>query len=715
MCDQFGRKWFDPMKRLCSLLLAAVLALTLLPAAALAAEEPMTTSAAGAEMIAGFEGYRQYAYYDGGQWYIGYGTACGRYDYPDGVTEEEALALMQADLQEREAQVNDFLQTYGISLTQYQFDALMSLTYNLGASWMTPGCRLGEYLINGVENYSKDQVVNAIATWCHVGNVPMESLARRRLQEAYLFLYGTYENNGAEEYVYVHYIAGTGEVAHTTMFYPKNHTYGTLQTPTHPSQYFQGWYTTGNTLLRADDIAVGNVSVTARYGGEPVSDTGVETVQWDNPFSDIQETDWYYAYIRNLSLAGQVDGYPDGTFKPGREVTAGEGLKMLLMSAGYGQQEPLAGGHWASGYLELAEEEGFLTPGEITDLDAPLSRGLVAKVAAQALQLPAASAASPFADTGDGYAVALYEAGILTGSYNTSGQLVYRPEATIVRSEVCTVMWKMSSYDPAEQVPEEPDEPDEPEDPDPGETGYIIYGNHKIPVLPDVAVNEYDRELFRLEGTALYYDDPDVETYLGIDVSSYQGDIDWQAVAADGIEYAFIRVGYRGYTAGSLNLDRYYEQNIQGALDAGLKVGVYFFSQAISVEEAVEEADYVLDAIRGYDITYPVVFDWETIGSSNARTNGLDAETLTDCAIAFCERVKSAGYIPMVYFNQNVAYLKMDLSRLTDYDFWYAQYPPESAVYPSIYYHFDIWQYTSSGYVDGIDGRVDRNISWKRW
>ena len=220
---------------------------------------------------------------------------------------------------------------------------------------------------------------------------------------------------------------------------------------------------------------------------------------------------------------------------------------------------------------------------------------------------------------------------------------------------------------------------------------------------------------FRLEGSVLFYDDPQVETYLGIDVSSYQGNIDWQEVAADGIEYTFIRVGFRGYGTGSLNLDQYFEQNIQGALAAGLDVGVYFFSQAITVEEAIEEAELVLDAIKGYNVTFPVVFDWEPISSSSARTNGLSSDVLTDCAIAFCERVRADGYTPMVYFNQNVGYTRYQLDRLTDYDFWYAQYPSKSAMYPAMYYNYQIWQYTSSGTVAGISGSVDMNISWKKW
>ena len=192
----------------------------------------------------------------------------------------------------------------------------------------------------------------------------------------------------------------------------------------------------------------------------------------------------------------------------------------------------------------------------------------------------------------------------------------------------------------------------------------------------------------------------------GIDVSAYQKEIDWPAVAADGIDFAILRLGYRGYTEGGLFLDKTFEQNLQGALNAGLDVGVYFFSQAVTPEEAEQEADYVCSALDGYDITYPVAFDWEPISDESARTNGLDGETLTQCADAFCARVKEAGYTPAVYFNQSLGYLRYDLRELTDYALWLAEYDSK----PDFYYHFDLWQYTHTGQVAGIEGNVDLDL-----
>ena len=177
-------------------------------------------------------------------------------------------------------------------------------------------------------------------------------------------------------------------------------------------------------------------------------------------------------------------------------------------------------------------------------------------------------------------------------------------------------------------------------------------------------------------------------------------------VKASGIDFAIIRLGYRGYTEGSIYQDSNFESNIKEALDAGLEVGVYFFSQAITAKEAQEEADFVLSRLKGYDITFPVVFDWEALGKTSARTYGLDTDTLCECAVVFCDKVAAAGYTPMVYFTSYIGYIKYDLSRIMDYKFWFAQY----SATPSFYYDYQMWQYTSRGKVDGISGDVDMNI-----
>ena len=157
--------------------------------------------------------------------------------------------------------------------------------------------------------------------------------------------------------------------------------------------------------------------------------------------------------------------------------------------------------------------------------------------------------------------------------------------------------------------------------------------------------------------------------------------------------------------------DTYFQSNIQGALDAGLKVGVYYFSQAVTVEEAREEAAYVLEQIAPYPISYPVVFDWERQNYSGSRTQKIpDTETMCRMANAFCEEIQAEGYQPMVYFYQNLAYNNYDLSKIMEYPFWLAQYTD----HPSFYYDFEMWQYTSSGRVAGISGDVDLNLRFFR-
>lgn len=164
--------------------------------------------------------------------------------------------------------------------------------------------------------------------------------------------------------------------------------------------------------------------------------------------------------------------------------------------------------------------------------------------------------------------------------------------------------------------------------------------------LPEPALNPYGDQDFQFDGRFLSCLRAD--TVPGVDVSYYQGDIDWEQVAGSGIEFAMIRVGYRGYGTGKLVEDEKFHQNIQGALAAGLDVGVYFFSQALNVEEALEEADFMLERIADYNITMPVVFDWEFV-NDEARTANMDRRTLTDCCLAFARYMEEKGYRPMSY------------------------------------------------------------------
>lgn len=223
--------------------------------------------------------------------------------------------------------------------------------------------------------------------------------------------------------------------------------------------------------------------------------------------------------------------------------------------------------------------------------------------------------------------------------------------------------------------------------------------------LEGVEANTLGQPDFRIINGTPYYTGKAYEVLRGADVSEHQLEIDW-AQAAPSLDFAYIRLGYRGYTQGGLFEDPYYEQNMSGALNNGLKVGVYMFSQAISVEEAIEEANFVLERLEGYKISLPVIFDWEKIDGGGARTDDLDPAVLTDCAVAFCETVKNAGYEPGVYFNRYLGYYGFDLSRLTDYSFWVAV-PGD---FPDFYYASDLWQYTFSASIPGIPTETDMNL-----
>lgn len=200
------------------------------------------------------------------------------------------------------------------------------------------------------------------------------------------------------------------------------------------------------------------------------------------------------------------------------------------------------------------------------------------------------------------------------------------------------------------------------------------------------------------------------ESVLGIDVSVWQGDINWQKVKEAGIEYAMIRVAARDVESGELFDDKYAQANYAGATEAGIKVGAYIFSQAITVAEAVEEADYLMERIKDWHLEMPLVFDWEPY-SDTARTADVDARTLTDCSKAFCDRVKAAGYEPMIYFNISHSLERIYIRELTDYKFWLAYYDT-TLLYP---YKIDMWQYTDTGTVPGISANVDINLyfPWK--
>lgn len=223
-----------------------------------------------------------------------------------------------------------------------------------------------------------------------------------------------------------------------------------------------------------------------------------------------------------------------------------------------------------------------------------------------------------------------------------------------------------------------------------------------------VPVSTLTQEEFSADGDVVRYGGTRYRAAQGVDVSYYQGEIDWSAVAASGVEFAFIRAGYRGYTHGDITEDERFRENAQGALDAGLRIGLYFFSQAVTAEEAEAEAQWLLDAAEDLRITLPLVFDWEPIGGETGeiRTNGMTGAETTACARAFCDVIAAAGYDPCIYFSRWQGYYDYDLSQLTDCTFWVSG----TGAWDDFYYAHTFWQYTFTGTVDGIPAAVDRDI-----
>lgn len=241
----------------------------------------------------------------------------------------------------------------------------------------------------------------------------------------------------------------------------------------------------------------------------------------------------------------------------------------------------------------------------------------------------------------------------------------------------------------------------------------ITVNGQAVVVDDTLALNTLTEDMFLVDETGRSVC-TGVQTLTGIDVSKHQGEIDWEAVAADGIDFVFLRAGYRGYGSGELRTDDRFEANWTGAAESGLLIGVYFFSQAVNVEEAEEEARYLLELLDGAALDLPIVYDWEAVEQNytdgdavNIRTAGLSGETVTACALAFCQVIEEAGYDSMIYLNADTGYFLYDITQLQGVNIWYASY---ESTWPDFYYAIQFWQYDQEGTVNGIEGYVDLNL-----
>lgn len=230
-----------------------------------------------------------------------------------------------------------------------------------------------------------------------------------------------------------------------------------------------------------------------------------------------------------------------------------------------------------------------------------------------------------------------------------------------------------------------------------------------IDIDNNLAKTSFDSSLWKLDDNKyMQYEDSSKSYSIGIDVSKFQQKINWKKVADSDIDFAIIRLGIRGYTEGEMFEDDFFKSNIEGAIDNNIDVGVYFFTQATSEDEAYEEAEFVLDMLEPYNITYPVVLDVESIGGSTGRGNMLDANERTHFAKIFCDTISKAGYTPMIYGNLKTFMLMLNMNELEAYEKWFAGYS-DTPYFP---YEYSIWQYTDNGDIPGISEPVDINISF---
>lgn len=233
---------------------------------------------------------------------------------------------------------------------------------------------------------------------------------------------------------------------------------------------------------------------------------------------------------------------------------------------------------------------------------------------------------------------------------------------------------------------------------------------HDMAVNAKIEKQDYNWSCLKNTETGIQYvGDERYVIRKGVDVSRHQGAIDWERVKADGYEFAILRIGYREYgEKGNLHVDEMFHENIAGAQQAGLDVGVYIFSQALNEDETLEEAELVLENLKEYDLELPVVYDPERIRDDDARTDDMTGEQFTRNTVVFCEKMKEAGYQPMIYSNLVWEAFEFNMEDLKNYPIWYADYEPV----PQTPYYFTFWQYSENGQVDGIDGIVDVNVQF---
>ena len=461
-------------QRLLCLMLCLVLLCSVLPAASASG---LTASDALLQFIADHEGLSTTVMWSGGYAYIGYGCQCNAADYPNGITQAQAMVLLANTVQTIADVVNARASAYGVNLTQSQFDALLSFTYNFGTGWLYGDSILFQLIFSGGLSCTAQELVSAWGKWCHIGTTVNANLANRRASELRIFLYGDYSTQNTSTISWYSDACADGGVVFTlntgdAWTAVKN--LGSAVTAAAPAPQIapepepipepepapepvpepipepipepepipdpEPEPEPISIVAQDPTLGTGLVLDTDPQISGSMSSTLVK-------FLDVSYSDWYYNCVTQLAALGIVQGYTDETFRPDNSITCGEALKLVLMVTGRVSLSDSAasGDHWASGYLNTAVQAGILEESDVYSLDNPITRRFMAKLVSCAMNLPdVQTGENPYVDTDNPYANRLYQFGIMEGSFNAAGQRVYDPDGLVTRAQLAAIVWRIN-------------------------------------------------------------------------------------------------------------------------------------------------------------------------------------------------------------------------------------------------------------------------------
>lgn len=437
--------------------------------------DDLTVSKTCIEFIMAYEGCVNSPKHDVSQYSIGYGCSTAyaeKYGFSTTyLSDEEAYQLLLCVIAAMEQKLNSFMKSNNISLKQHQYDALISFTFNVGSDWLSKNYRITNMIKEG--GYTINEFACALGVWCHVvsgdESTILNDLLNRRIDEIKMFLFGIYEfpkeTNSTYTFCPVFFDGNGGSVQTDIGLYLCGEPFGELVTGKHDEEEaLIGWYTEdGERITPTTEVPdLSRLDLYAVWGDEEdvpddelpspnyppeIKDSDVAPEESsDNEvlvdvvdvFSDVTDKSWYRSELNDLYNSGVINGYEDGTFRPNGTVTSGEALKMILLACGYEEPERVAS-HWARCYLNLALDEGILERYEISDLDVSITRAMVAKVAANALDIDRLGTDAPFSDTNNKYILSLYDYDILTGYEDHT----FRPNKSLTRAELAVIVWRI--------------------------------------------------------------------------------------------------------------------------------------------------------------------------------------------------------------------------------------------------------------------------------